>query len=160
MVGGPALASGPPGAPASSGAALLPRLDWPGSQPWAQMGKDLMSQGHQPAVPLGPRPGNGHVLGFGCFPGLERKHSLPRDALCFPWTDPSAARGAQRGQTLYLCALCHCAVRMSFILAVPRLCASISTPSSHPASPGSELGAKTLARAAVLRASRELLPIS
>lgn len=93
-----------------------------------------MSQGHQPAVLLGPRPGNGHVLGFGCFPGLERKHSLPRDALCFPWTDPSAARGALRGQTLCLCALCHCAGKISFILvlAVPRLCAPISTLSSRP----------------------------
>lgn len=37
-----------------------------------------MSQGHQPAVPLEPRPGNGHVLGFGCFPGLERKQPPPR----------------------------------------------------------------------------------
>lgn len=97
--------------------------------------------------------------GFGCFPALERKHSLPRDALCFPWTEPSTARGAPRGQTLLLCALCHCAVKMSFIpvLAAPRLCAPISALSSHPASLGSELGARTPARAAGLRASRELL---
>lgn len=92
MAGGRAPASGTPRAHPSGRTGLLPLLlppclSLPGSQPWAsRMGTNLVSQGHQPAVLLGPRPGNGHVLGFGCFPGLERKQPLPRDALCFPWT--------------------------------------------------------------------------
>ena len=125
-----------------------------------------MSQGHQPAVPLGPRPGNGHVLGFGCFPGLERKHPPPWDALCFPWTIPKCCPWGSEGPDPALrCTQSlssHCAAKMPLILVlvVPRLCASMSPLRSHPASLGSELGTKGLTRAAGAGASRELLPLS
>lgn len=172
MAGGRALALGTPGAQPSRRAALLPRLSPPclsrlGLQPWAsRMGANLVSQGHQPAVLLGPRPGNGHVLGFGCFPGLERKHPLPRDALCFPWTVPERCPWGSEGPDPALgCTQSlssHCAAKMSLILvlAVPRLCASLSPLRSHPASRGSELGTNGLARAAAVGAGGELLPLS
>ena len=144
-----------------------PCLSWQGWQPWAsRMGANLVSQGHQPAVPLGPRPGNGHVLGFGCFPGLERKHPPPQDALCFPWTVPKCCLWGSEGPDPALrCTQSlssHCAAKMPLILvlAVPRLRASMSPLRSHPASLGSELGTKGLTRAAGAGASRELLPLS
>lgn len=74
----------------------------------------------------------------------------------------SPARGAQRGQTLRSGALSPCLLtallKMSLILVlvVP---GSLSPVRSHPASLGSELGTKGLARAAGAAVGGELLPL-
>lgn len=88
----------------------------------------------------------GQGLGMGMCWGLAAflvwKENTPFPGMLF--VSHGQTRGAQRGQTLYLCALFPCAAQMSFILvlAAPRLCAPISALSSHPASLGSELGAE------------------